>query len=87
MTTRYVIKGPEGGFFTEFVVKATRSITLNGAVVGEEHDRVPLFDAHRTRHAAKFDTAADAKAQIENDLLFHGGPEAFAGCTVQPTED
>jgi hypothetical protein len=84
---RFVIKHPEGGFFTEFQVAKSRTVTLNGVAVGEEHDRVPLFEAHKTRFAAKFDTAADAELQIENATLFHGGPEAFAGCTVQPTED
>lgn len=84
---RFVIKGSNGAFFTEFEVTESRSVTLKGAHVGFEQDMRPKFEAFMPRHASKFDTAQDAEAQIANADPLHGGPEAFAGCTVQPIEE
>jgi len=84
---RYVIKSQAGGYFTEFEVLQTRAVTLNGVLLGHEHDLKPIFEALRPKQAAKFDTEADALAQLKNPNLFHGGPDAFSGCTVEPTED
>lgn len=82
---RYVIKSPNG-YFTEFKVLRSRAVTLNGVMVGIENDCEPKFESMIPQLAAKFDTEADALAQIDNAaLLFHGGPEAFAGCVVEAT--
>jgi hypothetical protein len=84
---RFVIRSANGAFFTEFEVKASRSVTLNGAHVGFEQDLAPKFEAFSPRHAAKFDSQADAETQIANADPLLGGPAAFAGCTVQSTEE
>lgn len=84
---RFVIRSATGAFFTEFKVLATRPVTLNGVLLGHEQDLEPKFDGQTTRQAAKFDTQLDAEEQIKNPVMFHGGPEAFAGCTVEPTDD
>jgi hypothetical protein len=83
---RYVIKSPAGRYFTGFSVIQSRAITLNGVFVGIENDAVPEFLAAIPSNAIKFDSAVDAQTQIKNDaVLFHGGPEAFEGCTVEET--
>lgn len=87
---RFVIRGPDGGYFTEFQPIETKRVTLNGVFVGSETYVQPAFEAFKTRQAAHFATEADALAQIANDPKvnpLHGGPDAFVGCTVQSTED
>ncbi|HZP86606.1 MAG TPA: hypothetical protein VFB54_07275 [Burkholderiales bacterium] len=84
---RYVIRSPEGGYLNDFVVVRTRTVTLNGTYVGTESDLHPTFKANEPRLALKFDTEADALTRIANVDPLHGGPEAFKGCTVEPTEE
>lgn len=84
---RFVIKHSTGAFFTEFKVLESRSVTLNGIHVGFEQDLQPKFEAFLPSQASKFDSREDAETQVANAELFHGGPEAFAGCTVQSIEE
>lgn len=82
---RYVIKSATG-YFTEMAVQGTKPVTLNGNVVGHETQYLPQFEAFRPTQAAKFDAEADALASITSNPTYYGGPEAFSGCTVEPTE-
>ena len=96
---RYVIKHPTLGFFTEMQVSETTSILApmdmvlhaghppvkKGDVIGYDNRYEPRFEAFRPSQATQFDTEADAQAQIDKNAVEHGGPEAFAGCTVVPS--
>jgi hypothetical protein len=84
---RYVIKSPDGSFFSGFDCIETRPVSLRGVVLGHEDHMRPVFKAAATRDAAKFNSEADADSQIANGEPLHGGPEVFTGCIVLPTED
>jgi hypothetical protein len=84
---RYVIKSPEGGFFSGFDCIETRPVTLRGVLMGHEDHMRPAFKAFSTRDAVKFNDEADALGQIKNGEPLHGGAEVFNGCVVLPTED
>jgi hypothetical protein len=93
---RFVIKNPNvvdpqtrevhTGYFTEFAITKSVEVRLDGALLGTEQTRGPLFEAQSPKWATKFDTQADAELQIRNEFRNHGGPEAFAGCVVQSFE-
>lgn len=90
---RYVIKRPGAGYFTEFRVVESREIRApvdippvqKGDVVGVESRYAPFFEAFKVSQAIQFDTEADALEQIKNPDPLMGGPEAFEGCTAEPS--
>lgn len=82
---RYVIKNAEGKYFSQFDSVETRKVTLKGVHIGDETTMSPTFKGDVSL-GSRFDTAADAEEQIRNDLQaypLHGGPDAFAGCSVE----
>jgi hypothetical protein len=93
---RYVIKHPTEGYFTHFEVSESIPILApmemvlhqgsppvpKGAQIGSEEHYRPKFEAFKPGQATQFDTEDDAKNQIANTTPNHGGPQAFASCTV-----
>jgi hypothetical protein len=81
---RYVIKHPDGTYFTEMRSVETKAVTLRGQVIGHEETYRPKFDAPQPRFASQFDTEADAAALLHDSQF--GAPDSFAGCSIYPSE-
>lgn len=81
---RFAIKSPSGAFFTEMKVGGLRDVIANGAVIAQEQQYLPQFDAAQGRFATQFDTQADGELVMANPQF--GGPDSFQGCSVVPSE-
>jgi hypothetical protein len=81
---RFVIKSPDGTYFTEMHSVETKPVTLRGQVIGHEETYRPKFDAPQPRFASQFDSKADAESLLHDQQF--GAPESFAGCLVVPSE-
>jgi hypothetical protein len=77
---RFVIKNPDGTFFTEMKESGTRPIMANGSKVADEILYRPLWEASLPRFASQFDTEADAMIVMDDSRF--GGAASFEGCTV-----
>jgi hypothetical protein len=98
--SRFVIKHPQDGYFTEMKVERSEMILApmdmvihpgsppvpKGSPIGTEIFCTPLFEAFKPSQATHFDTRADAENQIRNNDKNHGGPKAFDGCLVEETD-
>lgn len=81
---RFVIKHPDGSYFTEMKETGKRVVMMNGSAAGDEFLYTPQFEAQRPRFASQFDTERDA-ASVMQDSRF-GGPDVhFKGCVVVPS--
>lgn len=86
---RYVVKNLKGQFFSHFVPVETKAVTFRGEKVGDETTMTPEWKGD-VALAVRFDSEADALIQIANEekaYPLHGGPEKFAGCTVEAVEN
>jgi hypothetical protein len=81
---RFAIKSPAGAFFTEMKPGGLRDVIANGAVIAQEQQYLPQFEASVSRFASQFDNEADAQAVMSNPQF--GAPGSFEGCVVVPTE-
>ena len=81
---RYVIKGPDGGFYTECEITGTRDcIEKDGTGNKYVHARPllsPKFDGRAPNDASKFHEKQAAEDMMKNEFL--ADPVAFAGATV-----
>ncbi|HEY1723976.1 MAG TPA: hypothetical protein VGF89_01030 [Steroidobacteraceae bacterium] len=84
--SRFVIRHPKGGLFTEVdivgTVKSTESAGPDQDVVHRRHSLSPRFDGLHPSQASKFDTAEDATGLMAHPHL--ADAKAFEGCTVEP---
>lgn len=91
---RYVINQPGVGYFSEFEITETVPVLApvdippnikKGDPIAHVSHALPKFEAGHAKLAAKFNTEADAQAQLSNPDPNLGGPAAFAGCIVEST--
>jgi len=80
-TTRYVIKNPKEGYFTEMYSSEQVPVYLGDRLMGHNYKYLPKFDAFKPSQATQFDTEADALEFIKNPK--NGGAAAFPDCTVE----
>lgn len=80
---RFVIrKGRD--FYTGVTIDTSTPVYFKGQLLGTEETYKPVFDGSRPEHGCQFDTRADAQSMLR--LKEYGGPEAFEGCSIVPTE-
>jgi hypothetical protein len=81
---RYVIKGPDGGYYTECAIAGSRDcIEVDGTGNKYVHARPlikPKFDGRTPNDASKFHEQQAATDMLTNEFL--ADPKAFAGATV-----
>lgn len=78
----YVIRNAEGHFFTEMKIVETKEVRLKGDLIGVEDVYRPKFEASEPDDATQFHTEKDAFDLTQNPE--YGGPDSFAGCTIEP---
>lgn len=77
--TKFVIRHPKEGYFTEMYSSETIPVYLGDRLMGHNYTFRPKFEAFKPSQATQFDTEADALALIKETK--YGGE--FASCTVE----
>lgn len=81
--SRYVIKDPLQGYFTEVKIVKTTPVYLNKRLMGHENEYRPVFEGMNKYHASQFATEADARGLMDDPE--YGGASAFANCIIEPS--
>jgi hypothetical protein len=80
----FVVKNESGSYYTEMRVIETKAVHFKGELIGHEDTYRPKFEGRIPEHASKYGTEADCNDLMTNPAF--GGPDTWAGCTIEKVE-